>query len=179
MKHSELETIKAHTSAHTLDASGLFPNNPQLPVMVYKGCIFMHPDEGAEHVADIFRKNGWHGTWQGDVYDFDHFHTNTHEALGVACGTVSIHLGGGDGVCVELSRGDVVLIPAGVAHRKLSSSEDFICVGAYPLDEKYDMNRGNEKSMDEFKVEIAAVPLPKTDPVYGESGEMLKCWTNT
>ena len=53
-------------------------------------------------------------------------------------------LGGDGGLTTELGKGDVVVIPAGVAHKNLGSSADFACVGAYPDGRSYDMNYGNE-----------------------------------
>lgn len=39
---------------------------------------------------------------------------------------------GPDGVEVDVAAGDVVVIPAGVSHRSLSSNGDYRYIGVYP-----------------------------------------------
>jgi uncharacterized protein YjlB len=36
------------------------------------------------------------------------------------------------GATVDVECGDVVLIPPGVAHKSITSSEDFVVLGTYP-----------------------------------------------
>ncbi len=175
--HADLEVIKAHVSTHVLLPIGEYPNNEKFPVLVYKGPIFMHPDEDGQHIGHIFERNGWTGTWEGDIYDFDHYHASTHEVLGISRGVADVQFGGPEGVCVELSRGDVVVIPAGVSHRKIKSSDDFECVGAYPVNGAYSISKPGEHAMEEQLEKIAHVGRPTTDPVYGSEGGLLACWT--
>ena len=42
----------------------------------------------------------------------------------------------------SLSKGDVIVIPAGVAHQNISASDDFGVVGAYPDGREWDLLRG-------------------------------------
>ena len=52
--------------------------------------------------------------------------------LGIAAGWVRVRLGGEGAQTVELRAGDVVVIPAGVAHKNEGASPDLLVVGAYP-----------------------------------------------
>jgi hypothetical protein len=47
-------------------------------------------------------------------------------------GSARIALGSDDGIVAEVSVGDVTIIPAGVGHKRLSSSADFLMAGGYP-----------------------------------------------
>ena len=97
---------------------------------------------GARGFDALFRANGWGGTWRDGVYDYDHFHSNAHEVLGVDSGWASIQLGGDVGKAVEVEVGDVLVLPAGTGHRRISKSEDFMVSGAYPPgQERYDTCR--------------------------------------
>jgi uncharacterized protein YjlB len=73
---------------------------------------------------------------------FLNYHSTSHEVLGVHSGVATLRLGGEHGKNVEVVAGDVVIIPAGVAHQNLSSSDDFGVVGAYPGGHDWDLLRG-------------------------------------
>ena len=89
-----------------------------------------------------FARNGWTGAWRNGVFDWHHFHTTTHEVLGCYQGNAKVQLGGPDGPVHDLSAGDVVIIPAGCAHKRISASDDFAVVGAYPGGARPDMQDG-------------------------------------
>ena len=72
--------------------------------------------------------------------------------------------------------GDVIIIPAGVAHKNLGSSGDFRCVGAYPPGQDWDMNYGKAGERPAADENIANVPLPVADPVFGFEGPLMKNW---
>ncbi|WP_207427723.1 cupin domain-containing protein [Pedobacter sp. SYSU D00535] len=171
------EVIHGHITKHILEQDGSIPNNPKLPVIIYKGALRLHPDEGGDFILDLFSKNNWTNGWKGGVYDYDHYHSVTHEVLAVTRGTADVILGGPAGVCIELTRGDVLVIPAGVSHRNSKSSEDFLCVGAYPEGADYDLKYGKEEELDLALRSIPQVPVPTSDPVYGEEGPVLESWT--
>jgi uncharacterized protein YjlB len=77
---------------------------------------------------------------------------------------------------LSVQAGDVVIIPAGVAHKNLGSSGDFRVVGAYPHGQSPDMQYGKSGERPSADEAIAATSLPKADPVYGVSGLLIKHW---
>jgi uncharacterized protein YjlB len=96
--------------------------------------------------------------------------------LGIAAGWIRVSLGGESGRTVELRAGDVVVIPAGVAHKNEGASADLLVVGAYPRGQGPDMCSPGAADRARAEPQIAAVPLPAGDPVYGKSGPVLECW---
>ena len=84
--------------------------------------------------------------------------------------------GGPQGREFEVRAGDVVVIPAGVAHRRLDSGDGFLMVGAYPPGQDWDLLRGEPGDRPAADANIATVPLPRTDPVEGPSGALLELW---
>ena len=61
---------------------GRVPNNPRLPLIVYRGALKTGGDAAASCVA-LFDRNGWTGAWQNGVYSHHHYHSSAHEVLGV------------------------------------------------------------------------------------------------
>jgi len=175
MRRSEI-TQQAYVASHVLESEGNFPNNPKLPLIIYKGAFHLHPTENAETIKAVFESNGWSNSWVDGIFDYHHYHSTTHEVLGIVTGRADVEFGGPDGVCAELVRGDVVIIPAGVAHKNVGSTEDFACVGAYPDGRDYDINYGKAEERPTADENIARVPVPTKDPVYGDVGSLQECW---
>lgn len=173
---NQLEVIHGHVASHILEDDGLFPNNSLLPVLVYKGALHLHPDDNPEVILALFEKNGWTNGWKNGIYPYHHYHSSTHEVIGVFCGNTEVQLGGHEGICVDLNRGDVVVIPAGVAHKCLTNTHDFTCLGAYPEGSIYDLNIGEPGERPKADHNIANVAVPKTDPLYGASGPVTEQW---
>jgi len=80
------------------------------------------------------------------------------------------------GKTMELHAGDVVVIPAGVAHKNEGASPDLLVVGAYPRGQSPDMCRPGAADHARALPRVAAVPLPAGDPVHGPSGPLLERW---
>ena len=97
--------------------------------------------------------------------------------LGIYTGIARIQVGGHEGPQINVGVGDVLLIPAGVAHKSSESSDDFKCVGAYPPGQHYDINYGEVEERPKADQNIRKVPLPKSDPVYGLKGGVTDHWT--
>ena len=154
-----------------LPPSGEFPNSPALPVLVYRGA-FAGAAVSAAAIERRFTGNGWGGTWRNGLYAFHHYHSRGHEALGVCKGWVRIQLGGESGEILRLEAGDAVVLPAGVAHKKIEASGDFVIVGAYPPGQWPDMNTGKPGERAAADPVIAALAPPATDPVEGPAGPL-------
>jgi len=153
---------------------GTFPNTV-LPVVLYRQAI-RREEASAEALEALFDGNGWPSAWRYGVYDFHHYHSTTHECLGVAKGTARLQLGGPEGRVFEVGAGDVIVLPAGIGHKNVGSSADFLVVGAYPPGFSADLMRGEAGERPDADKRIAGVPLPKTDPVGGQGGPLLEKW---
>lgn len=148
---------------------GSTPNSP-LPLLLHRGAFGEREEEGAAWLEATFTRNGWTNSWRNGVYPYHHYHTNTHEVLGVYRGTASLHLGGEAGAKLEVAAGDVIVIPAGVGHKRLEASDDFAVVGAYPDGMEPETLKEGDLSMEDALEQIRHVPLPKADPVRGGAG---------
>ena len=160
---------------HWFDDDGVVPNNPRLPLVVYRGVLESGPGAAAA-CETLFAGNGWSGGWRGGVYPYHHYHSTAHEALGCYRGSARVQFGGEHGVIEEFAAGDVLIIPAGVAHKNLGATDDFAIVGAYPSGQRYDMNYGKPGERPQADKNISRVPLPTLDPVLGQQGPLLKYW---
>jgi uncharacterized protein YjlB/RimJ/RimL family protein N-acetyltransferase len=160
-----------HPETYLFGDDGRFPNSA-LPVLVYRRALA--PDAGAMEAA--FAGNGWSNAWRNGIFEYHHFHSTSHEVLGIAAGAVTVALGGPAGGEVVLRAGDVVVIPAGVGHRNLGGSDDLLVVGAYPGGRGYDVRRGRREEYAAAVRAIAAVPVPGADPVHGARGALTVLW---
>jgi len=164
----------APPETHSFDAAGGFPNS-RLPVLVYHD---VQEAGAASACEELFARNGWLGAWVDGIFSFHHFHSTTHEVLGVVAGTASVILGGPSGLRFEVGRGDVLVLPAGTGHFNAGSSADFAVVGAYPGGMRWDLRRGDPAELDEALANIAAVQLPAADPVSGRDGPLTEIWAS-
>lgn len=109
------------------------------------------------------------------MYSQSHFHSTTHEVLVVVSGKARLCFGGEENpkrVEAELKKGDVMIIPAGVAHRLLKDIDgDFSMVGSYPIGKSWDMCYGRKG--EEERVKGIKSPWFSRDPVYGDQGPSL------
>jgi uncharacterized protein YjlB len=156
---------------------GTVPNNT-LPLVLYRGALPGGGDRAAFCEA-MFARNAWPDSWRNGIYPFHHYHSTAHEVLGIARGHASVRLGGEKGQTVELREGDVVVIPAGVAHKREAASPDLLVIGSYPRGQNPDMCKAEPARHDRAAAAIAAVPLPARDPVTGTAAPLLDCWSRT
>lgn len=159
-----------------LPDDGTFPNNQELPLLVYESAFDLASSGSAGRMEDTFQKNHWTGAWRNGIYSYHHYHSTAHEVLGVFRGSVTVQLGGPEGISVDASAGDVLILPAGTAHKNLGSSGGFRCVGAYPSGQSWDMNYGNDGERPEADQNIQEVSLPDQDPVFGRDGPLMEKW---
>ena len=158
---------------YVLDGDGRFPNS-RLPALVYRRAL--PSDSGA--MTDAFAANGWSNGWLDGIFTYHHFHSVAHEVLGMASGSVRVTLGGPSGPTVGLEAGDVVVIPAGVAHRSMGQSGRLAVVGAYPGGADWDVKRGEPGEYDAVAEVAAAVSPAVTDPVRGGDGALRRLWAD-
>jgi uncharacterized protein YjlB len=152
------------------------PNNPRLPVLLYRKVLPLQARGKAETFRAHFEENDWRGIWRDTIYTYRHFHTNAHEALGIARGNAVVELGGENGKKIKLQAGDLLILPAGTAHRRISGSKNFSVIGAYPKGQaKYDMCR-DLCDCKNAPARITRTKLPESDPFYGVAGPLMMVW---
>jgi uncharacterized protein YjlB len=149
--------------------------NSHLPLLLWKGRLAVEDRDG-EAACALYRRNGWGGTWVYTVYPFWHFHTRGHEVLGCVAGHARIGFGGDGGMVADIEVGDVAIVPAGVGHRKLEASADFLMAGGYPPGQEGNIVRPGDLDHDDVVAEIQSIPLPDTDPVTGRAGGVAAFW---
>lgn len=154
-----------------------FPNN-LLPALYYPKVVanLINEPDPAQSVLDLFEKNGYTNGWVNGIFSYHHFHSNTHEILACIAGEATVQLGGPDTQSYSFSEGDVLLLPAGVAHKRVAASPDFKIVGAYPEGLEPDMQKGGAENYESIKQAITAVQLPKKDPAEGANGSLSNHW---
>ncbi|ALC88600.1 hypothetical protein AM500_01425 [Bacillus sp. FJAT-18017] len=164
--------MSANERSFFLKDDGRIPNNQELPVIIYEGIFSDNPND----IVATFNRHNWTGSWSGGIYDYHHYHSNTHEALGVRSGQATILLGGDSGERLEVKAGDVVLLPAGTGHQLVEASEEFEVIGAYPNGMTPNIVQQDPAKRAQALQEIQNVPVPETDPVYGDNGPLLRKW---
>jgi uncharacterized protein YjlB len=125
---------------------------------------------------DLFERNGWGDSWRGEIYDYLHFHSRTHEVLGIARGSAKVRLGGLRGRTLTVKAGDALVVPAGTGHQSLSASRSFLAVGAYPPSGTYDECGPTAKDHDRAIKRVRKVARPRTDPLFGADGPLRALW---
>lgn len=153
---------------------GCIPNS-KLPLLIYADAIFA-AEVTADAIETLFSGNHWPPAWRASVFTYHHYHSTAHEVLGVASGSARLMMGGPDGEEIKVSAGQVLAIPAGVGHKRLLSSSDFMVVGGYPPGASWDLLKGDAGERPQADENIAAVPLPDSDPVQGRDGALLTLW---
>jgi len=156
---------------------GFVPNNPRLPFLLYRGAIdFLGSPDPEGVIERVFRSSGWGSMWRNGIFPYVHYHSMIHEGMGIARGRAKVRFGGANGREVDLTQGDVAVLPAGTGHQSVWASPDLMVIGAYPKSGRYDLCRGSKAERDKAVESIPNVPLPDTDPVFGREGPLLRLW---
>ncbi len=145
-------------TSHVLADDGVFPNNPSIPLQLFRPKL--SGEFSASAFEALFDSNGWPPAWRSGIFDFHHYHSTAHEVLGCFSGSALLQFGGSVDLRLEVQVGDVVVIPAGVAHKCLSASR-FRCVGGYPAGQSWDTcyGRPGERPAADQRI-LALGPLP-------------------
>ena len=135
---------------HHFADDGRIPNNPVLPLVLYRGGIHL---AGTPYPEDLVEKkfaaNGWVDIWRNDsVYAYPHYHSTIHEVMAVARGRTTVRFGGAAGCEIDIGAGDVVILPAGTGHQGMFASPGLVVVGAYPPDGTYNLRRASKAERD-------------------------------
>ncbi|MBC7827371.1 MAG: cupin [Chitinophagaceae bacterium] len=154
---------------------GVIPNS-RYPLLVYRNAFQQRDYNGASWLENKFAENNWSNSWRNGIFTFQHYHSIAHEVLGIYSGTALVLLGGDKGKKVTVKAGDIIVIPAGVGHKNLGS-ENLGVVGAYPNGMPVDIMKGEPGERPVVDQNIAAVPFPVTDPLFGKQEGLLKLWS--
>lgn len=163
--------------AYMLADDGVIPNNPSLPLLVYRRALPLAGTPDPElAVEETFAHNGWGDMWRNGIYPFTHYHSMIHEVLGIARGRAKVRFGGPRGEDLDVIAGDVAVLPAGTGHQRLFASPDLMVIGAYPPTGTYNLCQGTPAEYPRARAAIAKVPLPQTDPIHGADGPLMRLW---
>src|ERR1700744_5271542 len=171
-----MERLTATMEQFLLKDDGVFPNS-RFPALLYKSVLDIPLLFPAAHVKNVFEKNGWSNNWDAGIFEYHHYHSVSHEVLGIYKGCTTLQLGGPFGIKIFIQKGDVLVIPAGVAHKNLGRENAVGVVGAYPEGHNYDMNYGRPAERPKADENIKQVPSPKSDPL-GPMGTMKIYWNH-
>src|SRR5438045_8850823 len=100
---------------------GIFPNS-RLPLLVYQHAITTDAKDPSSIFEQRFAGNDWTNSWRDGIYSFPHYHSTSHEVLGVYSGAATLRLGDEQGKNTEVHAGEQMGIPAGVAQQNASGS---------------------------------------------------------
>ena len=75
--------------------NGRVPNS-RFPVLIHRAAVTAAAGvDLADAIEETFNRHDWLNNWRElGVYDYYHFHSTTHEALGMALGHITLRLGG-------------------------------------------------------------------------------------
>ncbi len=169
MKHTSIQ--------YFLSDDGIFPNN-MLPVLHYKKVISI-PLPACFNYAwfkFIFFENDWPNNHKSGIAVSHRYHSNTHKVLGVCSGKTILQLGGENGIHINIIKGDVLIIPAGVAYKNLGQENNVTCVAGYTEGIECDVQYGKPRERPVTDISIALAPFPGTDPVLGRGAGLVKIW---
>jgi uncharacterized protein YjlB len=166
-----------HIKIYHFKENNFFPNNT-LPLIMYKKAFLvpLQKNVAADNIQKIFIKNKWGNSWRNGIYDFHHYHSNTHECIAVAYGNAKVIFGGPGKRSLLIKQGDVVIIPGGVGHKCLTASKDFLCIGGYPGGKEYDIKLGTKEEKAKATERIKKLSIPSRDPVFGNEGFLKVYW---
>jgi uncharacterized protein YjlB len=88
---------------HKFTDDGRIPNNPTLPLVLYRGGIDLTGSPDPKNLIEkAFAANGWGNLWRNGIYPYPHYHSMIHEAMGIARGRATVRFGGEHGQEIEI-----------------------------------------------------------------------------
>lgn len=185
-----LNSIKVFAYQIARNATSHAPNTSiqDLPLLVYRSAF-----DSKEHtkLKETLRQNGIEPQWTYGMYPFSHYHT-VHEVLSILSGDATLRFGGeGDAeyvvesvnsdvpIEIDISAGDVIVVPAGVAHRHVEERHGFSMLGSYVRGVSWDMNNCKNVQEEKSAIEkIKKLPPLESDPLYGncEDSPVKRFW---
>lgn len=153
------------------------PNSPH-PLLVYRSFFDKESDACENWLRKKFINHKWFPFSGLQPFDVPCYYVNTHIVLGVCAGEAKWQLGGTLGLTMVIEKGDVLVIPAGVALRNLESSADFKISAASSLDVIPKIRKEATSHLKD-PGRIADISIPETDPVLGTGDGLLTIWLQT
>ncbi|QKX62314.1 uncharacterized protein TRUGW13939_09473 [Talaromyces rugulosus] len=164
-------------SQHQIPAWGRTPNTSiqNKPLLIYHSAFTASPSQLSTHLKEI---NVVVPHWQYTMYSQSHFHSTSHEVLGIVSGRARLCFGGeANPARVEpvVQSGDLIVVPAGVSHRLLEDLDGhFGLLGSYPAGKDWDMCYGVEsEDDDQITKDISQQAWFDRDPLYGDDGPAI------
>jgi uncharacterized protein YjlB len=153
-----------------------FSRVTDLPLVIHRGAL---KGKTVAQGKRLFARNRWTGAWENGIYAYHHYHADTHEVLGIIRGRARVQFGGKDGPILTVRAGDVVVIPAGISHKRESAAGNLLVIGAYPgehePEHEPDIRRGAAVARGRARKRPAAA-RPEADPVFGRGGKLFEYW---
>lgn len=173
---TRLEDLRV--SSHQIPAVDRIPNTSiqRRPLLILHSVF--HPGTPASTMeAHLSTVGVVDPQWRYTMYGVSHFHSTAHEVLCIASGQAKLCFGGEDNpqrVEAVVEEGDVIVVPAGVAHRLVEDlTGSFTMVGSYPKGTSWDMCYGKEGEEEKVKG-IDGLAWFERDPIYGNQGPTLQ-----
>ena len=154
---------------------GIFPNSP-LPLLFYRDAI----RAGAKDPASIFEQSfaGMIGPTRGETV-FIPFPIITARRMKCWVFILALplsRLGGEHGKNVEVHAGDVIVIPAGVAHQNVGASNDFGVVGVYAGGRQWGFASGCPGRAPQSRSQYCGFGNAGERSIYGVAGPLREIW---
>ena len=121
---------------HQIPSYHLVPNTTlhNKPLLIYRAA-FPPPLTNASLIESHLTSVGVVAPqWRYTMYSTSHFHSTSHEVLGIANGRARLCFGHEENegrVVEEVRKGNVVVVPAGVAHRLMEDLEGGFAMVSY------------------------------------------------
>lgn len=172
--------------SHQIPAHGLTPNTSlqHKPLLIYKSAFPPSSSSSPATASSLESHLASVGVvkpqWRYTMYSTSHFHSTSHEVLAISSGKARLCFGHEDNpgrVMEVVETGDVVVVPAGVAHRlwedlSTEGGAAFEMVGSYPKGCGWDMCYGREGE-EGVGERIRGLGWFGRDPVYGDEGPVV------